>query len=356
MTRLFGITSIVVVAALSSSAWASASLVSVCHPTGGGEVKTLNVAPAAVIAHLGHGDYYPPVWYADADGDGYGDDLVTTTACVAPEGTVGVGGDMDDTDPTVYPGAPDVCDGVDNDGDDSFDEDALEGAVLVARIGTQLWTFDPSDGTPAFLVDLVSADVDVTGINTLATDPLSGETYSFDKNTDQLVHVDVCTGVVTAIGYAGDGNYCGAAFGSDGTLWALDAYNDRLVTVDEATGASTLVGLLDFPLGNCGLAYDCASDTLWGLHTVATEVSPDYVFAIDPLTGEAEPKAEMLLLDRDYAASWVQAGLESDLSINGYYVATKYGIFLVDATSGEAELFAEGDMDNLGWLYPPVCE
>ena len=56
----------------------------------------------------------PSTWYADGDGDGYGDAAVS--ACEAPDASyLAVGGDCDDADPAVYPGAPDWCDGVDDD-------------------------------------------------------------------------------------------------------------------------------------------------------------------------------------------------------------------------------------------------
>ncbi len=55
-------------------------------------------------------------WYPDADGDGYGDDAAA--ACTAAEGFVDVGGDCDDADGAVHPGATEVCnDGADNDCD-----------------------------------------------------------------------------------------------------------------------------------------------------------------------------------------------------------------------------------------------
>ena len=62
------------------------------------------------------------VWYADADGDGYGDDFTSITACVQPNGYVTVGYDCDDYDAAINPGAVDVVgDGIDSDcdGDDA---------------------------------------------------------------------------------------------------------------------------------------------------------------------------------------------------------------------------------------------
>jgi hypothetical protein len=55
-------------------------------------------------------------WYPDADGDGYGDDEVGAPYCSQPPDTIARGGDCDDGDPLINPGAVEVCDdGVDND-------------------------------------------------------------------------------------------------------------------------------------------------------------------------------------------------------------------------------------------------
>ena len=61
-------------------------------------------------------------WYEDADGDNFGS-TTTTTACIQPAGFVLDSGDCDDDNAVVYPNASEVCDGVDNNCDQTIDED-----------------------------------------------------------------------------------------------------------------------------------------------------------------------------------------------------------------------------------------
>ncbi len=63
------------------------------------------------------------LWYDDDDGDGYGDDASTTPSCDTVFGHVSVGGDCDDGDAAMYPGAAELCDGVDNDCTGTIDDD-----------------------------------------------------------------------------------------------------------------------------------------------------------------------------------------------------------------------------------------
>ncbi len=65
-------------------------------------------------------------FYPDADGDGYGDSSAPVQACEPDGAEIAVGGDCDDADPAIHPGAEELCD---NDIDD--DCDGVAGTYLL---------------------------------------------------------------------------------------------------------------------------------------------------------------------------------------------------------------------------------
>ncbi|MBN1335016.1 MAG: FG-GAP repeat protein [Deltaproteobacteria bacterium] len=73
-----------------------------------------------------------PTWYYDSDGDGYGNPLDSVVACDAPRRYVADATDCNDLDRSSYPGAPETCDGEDNDCDGSTDEDAVDASTFWA--------------------------------------------------------------------------------------------------------------------------------------------------------------------------------------------------------------------------------
>ncbi|MBK7759346.1 MAG: lamin tail domain-containing protein [Deltaproteobacteria bacterium] len=61
-------------------------------------------------------------FYADGDGDGYGDPNLSVQACAAPSGYLSQAGDCDDGDASVNPDATEVCGGADENCDGETDE------------------------------------------------------------------------------------------------------------------------------------------------------------------------------------------------------------------------------------------
>ncbi len=71
-------------------------------------------------------------FYGDLDGDSYGSPLLTQAACTPPAGYVAGDTDCDDVLASVYPGAVEVCDGVDQDCDGQTDEGAADAITWYA--------------------------------------------------------------------------------------------------------------------------------------------------------------------------------------------------------------------------------
>lgn len=67
--------------------------------------------------------------YIDEDGDGFGDYNKICGSDGSGRGCVYYGGDCDDGDESVHPGADEICDGVDNDCDGLVDDDDLENLI-----------------------------------------------------------------------------------------------------------------------------------------------------------------------------------------------------------------------------------
>ncbi|MDP1728791.1 MAG: putative metal-binding motif-containing protein, partial [archaeon] len=70
-------------------------------------------------------------WYRDADGDGYGDPNDIIISCTQPDGYIPRDTDANDTDPTINPDAPEICDFVDNNQDGVIDEGCFYPSIFI---------------------------------------------------------------------------------------------------------------------------------------------------------------------------------------------------------------------------------
>ncbi len=184
-------------------------------------------------------------FFADSDGDGFGDATVSDEACAVSSGWVADDGDCDDGDPAINPDATELCNGADDDCDGSTDEADAADAATWYRDGD-------SDGYGS------------PGASTVACDQPSG--YAADHSDcddgDDDVHpgaTEHCDGVDEDC----DGDVDEEAV--DGDTWYVDADADGYGGVGLSTTACTQ------PSGYVADATDC-DDADAGINPGATEL------------------------------------------------------------------------------------
>ncbi len=102
-------------------------------------------------------------WYADTDGDGYGDALNSVVDCSQPAGHVDNDLDCDDGNDAINPDADEVCDGVDNDCNGEIDDNPVDITTWYADMdgdgyGNILLSVDACDQPAGFVLDNTDCD------------------------------------------------------------------------------------------------------------------------------------------------------------------------------------------------------
>ena len=211
--------------------------------------------PGSGIDANGDGQY---AWFEDVDVDGHG----STTSISSVNATAGAGesatsDDCDDTDPDIYPGAPALPDGKDNDCDGTVDK-----IILTATVADQTRVYGEAD--PAFSI-----------------------TYTGFVGTDDASVIDTAPVASAAATTASDaGTYPITASGGTDTGYDF-TYVEGTLTVSKATASIELGGLQQEHDGfekiptvittPAGLGHIITWD---GLTTAPTEVG-DYAFNVD---------------------------------------------------------------------------
>jgi len=138
-------------------------------------------------------------WYADSDGDSYGDAASTTAACALPSGYVADSTDCDDSEATTHPGATEYCDSIDNDCDGSTDEDDAADA-LTWYADTDGDSYGDATSTTAacsvpsgYVADDTDCDDGAAAVNPAATELCDSVDNDCDADVDEDDAADALT-------------------------------------------------------------------------------------------------------------------------------------------------------------------
>ena len=246
-------------------------------------------------------------WYPDSDGDGFGTDQGSQLAC--PSVFVGqpfatLGGDCDDGNPDIRPNAVDICDGVDQDCDETIDEDALTATYNGVAYGTVGEAIDAaSEATGQAVVEVCGHAPPVDVAETLLVDggrlvlrgigAADGVRPLMRPSAEVETLVRLTSGAELTVENV---NFQGVKSGATEALLMVDGDGDlRLSDVDITDHSNTCVAGQSNRLGvvalsltranvsGCGASstdggavglsgtfeFDCTSSTLFGNHALA---------------------------------------------------------------------------------------
>ncbi|MEC7986575.1 MAG: putative metal-binding motif-containing protein, partial [Myxococcota bacterium] len=186
------------------------------------------------------------LWYADGDGDGYGTASVSVTACSQPEDFTPVAGDCDDGNRLVYEGAPEVCDGIDNDCDElvDSDDDELVGQATWYRdadsdgYGNPELMIESCDPVPGYVqgeANLPTEHQDCDDVNAVINPGAPEVCDEMDNDCDGLIDDDDEGAVPDRI-------------------WTIDADSDGF---GDATEGAQTITQCSAPTGYAAMATDC---------------------------------------------------------------------------------------------------
>jgi len=273
-------------------------------------------------------------FYADADGDGFGDVASTTLACEVPTGYVTDATDCNDANALVYPGATEVCNGVDDNCDGNIDE------------GVQTTFYADADGdgfgdaasttlaceVPAGYVTDATDCNDANGlVYPGAIEVCNGVDDNCDGNIDEGIDLSIAIspdGIIelckpNAVTLSGTAGYDSYQWYKNGA--ALPGETGMEYTTNKP-GYYQVQGFID----------DCSSD-LSAVQAVAVFESPfANIFYPDGLDlCVASPLLLKASYDPTYTYVWFQDGVEIGGATTANYGATSIGDYYCLVTSAD---------------------
>jgi hypothetical protein len=302
----------------------------------------------------------PLTWYADNDADGFGDDVAIDQQCAQPSGSVDVGGDCDDTNAAVHPGAAEVCDGIDNDCDESVDTGANDATWYADNdedgFGDDV-AMDPQCAETSGSVE-VGGDCDD---NDPAVNPTANEICDdgLDNDCDgwACATVDLSSADAKLVGEE-EGDRAGCSVSGAGDVNG-DGHDDLIVgAYDDDEGArhagaaylvlGPLTGTLDLSAADAKLVGEARDDEAGSSVSSAGDVDGD---GHDDLLVGADHNAE--------GGSWAGAAYvvlgpvtgTLDLSLADAKLVGESGDFAGGSVSGAGDVDGDGHDDVLVGAY-----
>ncbi len=308
-------------------------------------------------------------WYRDADSDSYGLSSNSTIACGQPSGYVSNSTDCDDSRGSVYPGATELCDSLDNDCDGVIDDNAL-----------QSWYQDSdSDGygnssvstsactAPAGYVS-TSGDCNDSNASISPGDPEICDASNTDEDCDNLAD-DADGGATGKSTYYLDSDSDG--YGSTTSQTVCDASASYITTAGDCNDANAAISPGDAEVcadsidNNCSGTADegCSSNSWTGAHSTSEYDTKIYGNETGDFFGNSIAAADF---NNDGLTDLVVGAPQDEYSATytGYGVTYVYngalnpGVVEVSTASDDAYLYSTSslhtDFGELVWAIPDM--
>ena len=269
------------------------------------------------------------VFFVDYDRDGVGNSDESMLLCEPEDGMSEIGGDCNDTNDTVYPQAPEICDGIDNDCDGNVDED---GSIIFYADVDQDGFGDPQSQQQACSAPqgYTTDDSDCDDLDSNIS-PLTIETCDgVDNNCNGFVDENVQTTFFLDLdgdGFGTASTTADACFAPTGYVDNSNDCNDNNTSI--SPGATEICDEID---NNCNGVID------EGLQNVYyTDQDSDGfgdtnlpVFACSQLIGTASNNADCDDSDPDTYPTAVETCDEKDNNCNGVIDEGSQTLFYLD--------------------------
>jgi hypothetical protein len=136
-------------------------------------------------------------WYLDGDGDGQGGGTVVES-CEVPAGAVDNDRDCDDADASVYVGADERCNDIDDDCDGAIDEDAVDAPTWNIDydgdgFGSSAYVDVACEAAAGWVADATDCDDAEGAVNPAATETCNGVDDNCDGAIDEDSAADAAT-------------------------------------------------------------------------------------------------------------------------------------------------------------------